>query len=353
MAPRPGDGGRSGSPVTAGQQLAPKANRPVADPGRLSQSLDWTRDLMAAAESPLVPGSKHAGGALGRRRSQRPGSQAEPAQVPHRRPHRGRLRPHHHRPDLLQPRHLAAGRDVLLPAAARRLAVAAGDVRATASLMEGGMAERDYARNVYETHPLPASRDPALLEWVDGSTFKMRVFPLEGRAGETHRPQLHAEAARRSTARRTYRFPAGHSLRAGRATGRSTPASRTAPAWPGPAPSHALKADEGRRRPACSTPTAKNVKLDRDVVAARWPTGTAGGRRAGRASRRAEHDGATLPDAALSARAAGRRPQRQRRDWVFLFESSGDRDPLLARAQIEVDPRRCWPTPSTTTPSPS
>ncbi len=29
-------------------------------------------------------------------------------------------------------------------------------------------------------------------------------------------------------------------------------------------------------------------------------------------------------------------PQRQRRDWVFLFESSGDRDPLLARAQVEV-----------------
>jgi tetratricopeptide (TPR) repeat protein len=27
---------------------------------------------------------------------------------------------------------------------------------------------------------------------------------------------------------------------------------------------------------------------------------------------------------------------RQRRDWVFLFESSGDRDPLLARAQIEL-----------------
>src|SRR5207253_8945805 len=29
-------------------------------------------------------------------------------------------------------------------------------------------------------------------------------------------------------------------------------------------------------------------------------------------------------------------PQRQRRDWVFLFESSGDRDPLLARTQVEL-----------------
>src|SRR5947199_10339394 len=29
-------------------------------------------------------------------------------------------------------------------------------------------------------------------------------------------------------------------------------------------------------------------------------------------------------------------PQRRRRDWVFLFESSGDRDPLLGRTQVEV-----------------
>src|SRR5207302_8496325 len=31
-----------------------------------------------------------------------------------------------------------------------------------------------------------------------------------------------------------------------------------------------------------------------------------------------------------------RQPVRQRRDWVFLFESSGDRDPLLARVQVDV-----------------
>lgn len=29
-------------------------------------------------------------------------------------------------------------------------------------------------------------------------------------------------------------------------------------------------------------------------------------------------------------------PKRQRRDWVFLFESSSDRNPLLARTQIEI-----------------
>ena len=44
-----------------------------------------------------------------------------------------------------------------------------------------------------------------------------------------------------------------------------------------------------------------------------------------------------VPDAALPA-APGRtgRRARERRNWVFLFESSGDRDPLLARTQIEI-----------------
>src|SRR5207302_7623725 len=77
-------------------------------------------------------------------------------------------------------------------------------------LMEGGMAERDHARNVYE-QILYTRRDPALLEWVDGSTFKMRVFPLEGRQEKriilsyTQRlPSLYG--------RMQYRFPAGHSL---------------------------------------------------------------------------------------------------------------------------------------------
>ena len=47
-------------------------------------------------------------------------------------------------------------------------------------LMEGGMAERKHAADVYETIRY-MRRDPALLEWLDGSTFKMRVFPLEAK----------------------------------------------------------------------------------------------------------------------------------------------------------------------------
>src|SRR5262249_8838794 len=54
-------------------------------------------------------------------------------------------------------------------------------------------------------------KDPALLEWVDGTTFKMRVFPLEARQEKrlllsyTQRlPSLYGQLQ--------YRFPAGHSL---------------------------------------------------------------------------------------------------------------------------------------------
>src|SRR5262249_18438765 len=49
--------------VRTGQQREPGAEI-VAPSPRTSHVLDWTRDLMAAAESPLVPCSKHAGGAL-------------------------------------------------------------------------------------------------------------------------------------------------------------------------------------------------------------------------------------------------------------------------------------------------
>src|SRR5207249_8637293 len=91
----------------------------------------------------------------------------------------------------------------------------------------------------------------------------------------------------------------------------------------------------------------KDAKLDRDVVLTLGggPKGEPGRVSAGRGEPGAlatgvafssmEQDGATYlmlryrPD--LPAQ-----PQLQRRDWVFLFESSGDRDPLLARTQVEL-----------------
>jgi hypothetical protein len=50
-------------PLQAGQRIDREGAKASAAP-RASHALDWTRELMIAAESPLVPASKHAGGAL-------------------------------------------------------------------------------------------------------------------------------------------------------------------------------------------------------------------------------------------------------------------------------------------------
>ncbi|MFT7623827.1 MAG: hypothetical protein ACI9WU_003012 [Myxococcota bacterium] len=44
-------------------------------------------------------------------------------------------------------------------------------------LMEGELVEREKARETYQGI-VDSMRDPALLEWVGGSTFKLRVFPI-------------------------------------------------------------------------------------------------------------------------------------------------------------------------------
>ncbi len=48
-------------------------------------------------------------------------------------------------------------------------------------LMEGELIEREKARKVYESI-VDSMQDPALLEWEQGSVFKMRVFPIEPRS---------------------------------------------------------------------------------------------------------------------------------------------------------------------------
>ncbi len=51
------------------------------------------------------------------------------------------------------------------------------------NLIEGEVVERGRARAIYESI-LHAKRDPALLEWVDGNTFKARVFPIQARSNK-------------------------------------------------------------------------------------------------------------------------------------------------------------------------
>ena len=77
-------------------------------------------------------------------------------------------------------------------------------------LMEGGMVERNHGRNVFESIK-SRMLDPALLEWVDGSTFKMRVFPLEGRQ-EKRIVLSYTQRLDSLYGDEIYHFPASHNL---------------------------------------------------------------------------------------------------------------------------------------------
>ena len=160
---------------------------------RATHAIEWIREPMAAAQSPLVPGSKYSGGSL-------------VAVDPQGQETRLSLRKYHvnvHIEDGFarttidqtyfnhEPFRLEGTFYFPLPpdASLSRLAM-----YVNGRLMEGGMAERQHAREVFDSI-VYRMKDPALLEWVDGSTFKMRVFPLEGRQEKRDHPQLHATPA--------------------------------------------------------------------------------------------------------------------------------------------------------------
>jgi hypothetical protein len=312
-------------PLSAGQQLAAKANAVTPTP-RLSYLLDWTRDLVAAATPPLVPPSPHSGGAL-------------VAVDPQGRSANLSLRKYHL--DV----HIEDGfaRTTIdqtyfnhtlcrlegtfffpLPADASLSRLA---MYVDGQLMEGGMVERDYGRIVFD-QIVTKMKDPALLEWVDGRTFKMRVFPLEPRQEKriilsyTQRlPSLYG--------RWSYRFPAGHSLGAVRdwsfharvKNGRNM-------TWHCASPTLTPRIEQGD---LVLDASAHYVAMDRDLAldlmepnsadAVRFSTATQDGYRYLMLRYR--------PDLPATVK-------RQRRDWVFLFESSAERDPLLARTQTEI-----------------
>src|SRR5262249_40985194 len=161
-----------------GQQLLPSGSDIAAAP-RLSSALEWTRELMAAAETPLVPANRHSGGALvagdpfGQEAKINPRKYHHYVHLADRlpRPPNDQTYFNHERWQLEGTFYFPLPPDASLS----RLAMYVDGKR-----MEGGMADRDAARDIFETIRY-ANRDPALLEWVDGSTFKMRVFPLEAR----------------------------------------------------------------------------------------------------------------------------------------------------------------------------
>jgi ferric-dicitrate binding protein FerR (iron transport regulator)/tetratricopeptide (TPR) repeat protein len=316
-------------PLFAGQELAAAHKEPSAAP-RASHQLAWTKELMEEAESPLVPASDYGGGAL-------------VAVNPYGQESRLSLRKYHvdvHIEDGFarttidqtyfnhNPARLEGTFYFPLPpdASLSRLAM-----YVDGNLMEGGMAERDHARTVYESI-VRKMKDPALLEWVDGSTFKMRVFPLEGRQ---EKRIILSYTQRLSTlyGRTQYRFPSGHNLEVVRDWSCHVRVKNGAKlSWN--SGSHSMKTSQDKNDLVLDA-RASDVRLERDIAlslferesnaeaagVARWSS--------------AEHENQHYLMLRYRPRLPGK-AQRQRRDWVFLFESSGDRDPLLARVQVDV-----------------
>jgi ferric-dicitrate binding protein FerR (iron transport regulator)/tetratricopeptide (TPR) repeat protein len=315
-------------PLFSGQELAPGSAEPEPAP-RASYVLDWARDLIIAAESPLVPQSKYAGGALV---ALDPGGQE--AQLSLR---KYRVDVHvedgfarttidqtyfnHQTVRLEGTFHFP----LLADASLSRLAM-----YVDGNLMEGGMAERQYAQQVFE-NIVRRQKDPALLEWVDGTTFKMRVFPLEPRQ-EKRIILSYTQKVPSLYGRSQYRFPAGHSL--GQARDWSFHALvKNGAGLDWHSPTHELKATT-KGKDLLLDAEAKQVKVDQDVVVDLTDKGVKAGEDTARFSSAASQGSRYLmlryrPALAVEA-------ERQRRDWVFLFESSGDRDPLLARVQVDV-----------------
>ena len=325
--------------VTGGQVAATTDNDQevtIDAAPRASQALSWTRELIAAAETAIIPRSDHEGGAL-------------VVVDPSGQEMRLSLRKFHvdaHIEDGFarttidqtyfnhtHSRQEGTFKFPLPPdASLSRLAM-----YVNGKLMEGGMVERDHGRNVFE-QIMHTKRDPALLEWVDGSTFKMRVFPLEPR--EEKRIVLsYTQRLPNDYDRTTYRFPAGHSLDKVRDWSTRLTVANGSGTTRWFSPTHLLKAtDDGEN--LVLEGDLQNAVLDKDLVVELTSTETSGddlARRVGEsiAFSGAQHEGYRYqmlrfrPD-------LNDELERPRRNWVFLYESSGDRNPLLARVQLDV-----------------
>jgi hypothetical protein len=325
--------------VQAGQQVHPGARKIEIAP-RASMVLGWARELMARAESALVPASKYAGGALVAQ-----GPAGQEIDLVLRRYHidvhieDGFARTTIDQTYFNQSYSRLEGTFFFpLPADASlsRLAMyveEGGECR----LMEGGMAERQHAREVYESI-LRARRDPALLEWVDGTTFKMRVFPLEGRKEKRIILSYMQRLASVEGVCR-YRFPGGHSMRqVGKwsfaATIKNGAGLRTGSSFysPGTMETSPVIEQKEQGRDLVLTSSMNNARPNWDVGLEIYGHETASDH--ARFATCTTSDGKYLmvayrPDLPARARA-------EHRHWVILVEASGNRDPLLARAQINI-----------------
>lgn len=325
--------------VTGGQVATTAGDRKdvtIEASPRASQALSWTRELIAAAEAPLVPRSDHVGGSL-------------VVVDPSGQEMKLSLRKFHvdawiedgfARTTIDQTyfnhthsRQEGTFKFPLPPdASLSRLAM-----YVNGKLMEGGMVERDHGRNVFE-QIMHTKRDPALLEWVDGSTFRMRVFPLEPRQ-EKRIVLSYTQRLSSDYGRTEYRFPAGHSFETVRDwSTRLTVANGTGKVrWF--SPTHLLDSSD-EDGDLVIEGDLQNAVLDDDLVVELTSVDS----KRQRLSREfeetasfstADHEGHRYQMLRFRPELSGELV-RPRRNWVFLFESSGDRNPLLARVQLDV-----------------
>ncbi len=316
-------------PLQAGQQVLETGAKPVPI-GQTFHLIDWTRDLVAASQSPLVPASNYAGGALVARR---PGG--DEASLSMR-----RYKVDVHIEDGFarttidqtyfnhEPWRLEGTFFFPLPpdASLSRLAM-----YVNGKLMEGGMAEREHARQTFESI-VRKQKDPALLEWIDGSTFRMRVFPLEPRQ-EKRIVLSYTQRLERLGDRVEYRFPGGHSMaKVGKWSCHVSAKDLQGCRWE--ADSYDFHADRDEQDLVLDA-TAKDVSPDRNVVLRFWDrTSDSKHAEAGPQFVSAEHEGQRYLALRYPFQPGGGR--KMRRDWVFLYETSADRDPVLARVQVDV-----------------
>ena len=328
------------SEVVTGGQVATaegRASEVTIDAApRASQALSWTRELMAAAETSIVPRSDHDGGSL---IVVDPSGQEMKLSL--RRFHvDAHIEDGFARTTIDQTyfnhtheRQEGTFKFPLPPdASLSRLAM-----YVNGKLMEGGMVERDHGRNVFE-QIMHTKRDPALLEWVDGSTFKMRVFPLEPRQ-EKRIVLSYTQRLPNDYDRTEYRFPAGHSFDKVRDWSTRLTVAKGAGRTRWFSPTHLLKAtDDGDD--LVLEGDLHNAVLDKDLVVEL----TAAGTKSNDLSRQveesvafsgAQHEGFSYQMIRFRPDLNGEL-KRPRRNWVFLYESSGDRNPLLARIQLDV-----------------
>src|SRR5262249_39097771 len=156
------------------------------------------------------------------------------------------------------------------------------------------------------------------------------VFPLEGRQ-EKRIILSYVQRLPTLYGRTSHRFPAGHNLQMVNHWSFHA-AVKNGARLVATSPTHARMRMERTGEDLILDVAENDARLDRDVALELVdPTDAAQPKELARFSR-ADHEGAAYLMLRYRPDLPGVR-ERQRRDWVFLFESSADRDPLLARTQ--------------------